>query len=732
MSSRQYINEAELPDPAWLVRLTADIESAKSFILNGIVPFELIDRIRYYIDPTEEQQAQIRAERQGLSQSPSLLDRLTEFVHNEDKKRMAEVQEFARVLENFYTSLEAPGRLQTVYDESFSGEGKPMRRAHTYPGDNPKSGSSFTFRPEQIFGERYYSGVHHIIAMAGRADDILRGNYDVKARFAVWSPYGPGFAGLKRLFLIYDGVIEPHIAAKLDAINDAELVDALNIVTASAGGRAITADASAKVEVRRRTQETFASVVDQRQVSAWAPSFPGETQWDPVIISGVNSLLKIPVRDAYQAWYAAQWTQSVLNHEASVGPDILAAHCRMIEFRLGYNTGTQFRHIPTFYQITLERPIMAACESFCSLYQGATSSLSSTGASISQVGEWVCNLLGVSTERPIGVKARLSQQELDNLARLNAVARINVSARNSYDAIGPDARAALEGLARHSAFAINTGEQAAHDIVQSAHDIVQVAQTTIAAISADERMQRIAARMGEAGTAVAASGRQSGVFGKQMIESGTATARRQSVELGKQMVVSGTAAAKQFAARASAGVAGLVSTGDFSIARSMMQMVAQGIQIDPTIVASGPSIDINCRQIVGGGGGGSREEAVDSVMTVSPVVVVSSEIITLENAVAISAVNEKQVQEVVQGMLSRLEHQGETAVMDQGVGLGIYNKRKTKHRTKKYIKGRKGKKGCKGTKKGCKKGRGTKRRGTSHKSMPPTNTMRILKQKLKL
>jgi hypothetical protein len=754
------INTEGIPDPAWLVSLQQDLESARSFIVNGIVPFELIDRIRYYIDPTEEQQAQIRAERINaiergaglINNMPTLLDRLREYAYND--KRMAEVQKFARVFFEFYTSVETPGRIQTVYDELFPGgellfpeKDNSMRRSHTHPGNKPKSGSSFKRIPEQIFGRdnEILSNFTKLIKIIGRADDILRGNYGVKARFAVWSPYGPGPAGLKRLFLIYDGVIEPgvglHARESLtgnpDDAPEAQLISALNVVTASAGGGAITAEAVAPAQIRRRTHEAAATASTRGEVSAWSPSFPGETQWDPVIISGVNSLLKIPIRDAYQAWYAAQWTQSNLRHEERVGPDILAAHCRMIEFRLGYVSGIQFRHMPTFYQITLERPIMEARKRICSLYQGATSNLISVGKSISQGGEWICNLLGVSTERREGVKTRLSQEELDNLARLNAVARINVSARTSYDAIGPDARAALDRLARHSRFVQSSLEQAGSDI----QGIVQVAQTTIAAISADERLRRIAARMGETGTAAAASGRRGIESGRRSIESGTAASGRQSS-------VFGTAAAKQFAAKASAGVAGLVSTGDFSIARSMMEIVvpnaistiAQGTQIDQNIVASGnmgqgPSIDINCRQIVEGGGGGGG--VVDSVMTVSPVIVlpllpllplagggqIGTQIVTNQDVDIVRLEVEPEVADVLTTMILTIE--------ERGAARGIRGKKGPKRLTRREIQRRETKKG----KKGKGKGRGTKKRGkrrrTSNKGMP-TNTMQILKQKLKL
>lgn len=143
----------------------------------------------------------------------------------------------------------------------------------------------------------------------------------------------------------------------------------------------------------------------------------------------------------------------------------------------------------------------------------------------------------------------------------------------------------------------------------------------------------------------------------------------------------------------------------------------------------GGGVALQCQQI---------DETGPSIMTVSPVVILFGggreqvqEITTLDNAVATDEVNVEQVQAVVRGMLERLE---------QGYGMGIRGKKGMNRLTRRERRERKGRKGCRGTKKGCKgkKGRGIgngtkkrgKGRGTSHKSMPPTNTMRILKQKL--
>ena len=128
----------------------------------------------------------------------------------------------------------------------------------------------------------------------------------------------------------------------------------------------------------------------------------------------------------------------------------------------------------------------------------------------------------------------------------------------------------------------------------------------------------------------------------------------------------------------------------------------------PTTILVEPVVELPA--IVGGGGE----------------IVIPQQITTVTNAVVISQkAPEREILEIVQRILTSLE---------RGQARGIYNNKKTTHRTKKY-RGRKGRKGCKRTKKGCKgrkgRGKGSKRRGTSNKGMP-TDTMQILKQKLKL
>jgi hypothetical protein len=159
--------------------------------------------------------------------------------------------------------------------------------------------------------------------------------------------------------------------------------------------------------------------------------------------------------------------------------------------------------------------------------------------------------------------------------------------------------------------------------------------------------------------------------------------------------------------------------------------------LDPTVA--------RVEQFVGGGISLTLNAPLgEAIMTVSPVVLLPPtatsplQITTSLNAgltmqdVAVIQVIEGQAPAPVVALEEDEEEEDEeetSAVVDMNQGLGIYNKRKTTHRSKKYIKGRKG---CKGTKKGCKKGRGKgSKRGTNNKGMP-TNTMRILKQKLKL
>jgi hypothetical protein len=114
-----------IPPPAWLVSLQNDVKSAMTAIHNRIIPFELIDRIRYYLDPTPEQLDERVAgridreaqQRRMIHNMDDLLNRITTVVA--DHPGYHEAKEFARYFScggegNMYiTSLEAPCRMDT-------------------------------------------------------------------------------------------------------------------------------------------------------------------------------------------------------------------------------------------------------------------------------------------------------------------------------------------------------------------------------------------------------------------------------------------------------------------------------------------------------------------------------------------------------------------------------------------------------------------------------------------
>ena len=368
--------EITIPDitPVWLESVNHNINSLQSFIVNGIIPFELVRGINRLLNPRIQLQ-----EGPQVVDMPSLLQRI-QVLAQEDVRRL-EILSFARVIDNYYTSLEAPARMEI---------GIPITRCEIKPcsssqGDDPhaaqKYGKKHTLkrthfpmspvnlcRTEKVFQE--------IVEMARLADNILR-LYGTNATFAVWSPYGPGPSGLKRLFLIFEGVIEPtEMVARIAGEGtqlQAEIVTAFNIIT---GDNPITADATAIARVISTTTEAEVTHVGSRPefISSSGAAVVAEEKTKLEIMP---NLLNIPIRDAYLAWYAALWTQSSLNYEYSLPQRTLQEHYATVEFTLGYIIGTRYNHIPTFYQFRLQRPIEDIMER-CS--RGST---------------WLCNLLSV-------------------------------------------------------------------------------------------------------------------------------------------------------------------------------------------------------------------------------------------------------------------------------------------------------------------------------------------------
>jgi hypothetical protein len=737
-----------IPPPAWLASLQNDVRSAIGAIRNRIIPFELIDRIRYHLDPTPDQIDEQVAGRHAREAQQSrmihnmddLLDRIQTVTA--DRPGYHEAKEFARYFScrgegNMYiTSLEAPCRMDTRHHNPLQSKKLKKKSASQDPTDwsGSRMGKTKTRSPRQtgFTGLRpaaLQSSLQEILRLSGEADDILRRGFGITARFAVWSPYGPGPDNLSRLFLIYDGVIEPQSKARiLNPATNAELVDALGVLTAQVEGHAIVADAVAEAVISRPAAQ--AEIIRQIETQ-WVAAYPGQEQFVPV------PLLNAPVVDAYIAWLAALWTQSHLTHEQKVSPDILAAHCRMIEFRLG-REGRHYRrsiNCPTFYELNIQGPLQQ-------VYQTFTNFCSRRIASVERGAINICQILGVD-DRVIELAQEMTPA--DRLARLVADARAQARRRrirNLINGVGAHAQAIFNSAAVTTTIAVAQGAS-----VRSAR-----AAQDGAAVAAAAGTQAVTYSITTAPVIAAAIAEQSSRVGEIMPSIVIAAGG------GGQLVenIVGPAAVNIEAVGAENIAQIMVNPGGFVVAvinaadaLPQLQIPSSGLNSIENMVKSNALAAVVAlvpteaivEQFVGGGIRLRLNAPLgEATMTVSPVVLLPAtansplQITTSLNAGL--TMQDEAVQLVMQGQAPApvVALDEEAVRMDPqnlGEGRGIY-KRKTTHRTKKYIRGRKGRKGCKGTKKGCKKGRGRgkgSKRSTSHKSMP-TDTMRII-QKLR-
>ena len=725
------IDENGIPEPAWLVSVQNDVESFMRCARDRIIPFELIDRIRYHLDPTPEQIDEQRAARQArqiqadrvITNIDDLLRRIKLVVIKDARYQQA--QKFATYFRHgegsvFIQSLEAPARMQSSakdfveeYDEYDYADSDPTAYAH--------SAVSRGFEPLEPLPLQ--TPLNSILRLAANADDILRRGFGIQARFAVWSPYGPGPGDLRRLFLIYDGVIEPEPKARmLNADGNVELVDALNILTEQIEGRVITADAYAEAHVVRKG--AFAQAVEEN-VTGWSPGAVDQEQFIPAIETATGqSLLNIPIRDAYRAWLAALWTQSHLRHEDQISPDILAVHCRMIEFILGFRGERFRRYPPTFYQLNIETPLRA-------VYDVIARSCAK-GVDIAGIGATsFCNLLGVDNQDVVAIAQAQDmppQEQADRLTMLVANARTQARIKKNQ--------------ARRNRIMEGAGS--------AAQSIFNSAKITTTAV-----FQSIKPYAAAAATQGFAASRRGSELGFAAASSAASSASEITLSVVAQVAPAATAGQLSIRTADAGGGGGnveyivaVVDSNDQPIAASIPSSELNTIQTivsranEPEQTIANVVPQIIAEPLVGGGVAAIRCQTdllqFPTTILVEPVVelpaivggggeiVIPQQITTVTNAVVISQkAPEREILEIVQRILTSLE---------RGQARGIYNNKKTTHRTKKY-RGRKGRKGCKRTKKGCKgrkgRGKGSKRRGTSNKGMP-TDTMQILKQKLKL
>jgi hypothetical protein len=405
----------------------------------------------------------------------------------------------------------------------------------------------------------------------------------------------------------------------------------------------------------------------------------------------------------------------------------------MIEFRLG-REGRHYRrsiNCPTFYELNIQGPLQQ-------VYQTFTNFCSRRIASVEGGAERVCNYLGINDACIELAQEMTPHQRADRLVAIVARARAQARRRRIRDLIngvGAHAQAIFNSAAVTTTIAVAQGAsaRAAQGAVeagtQSVNYSIRTAPIIAAAIAAAAIAEQSAAIAEQSGRKIIPS------IETHVVAAGGGL--RQGIE-----VIVGHAA-------------GIVQQdGQIIVNAHPLQVPSSGLNNienaigNSDLAAQVPTAAI-VEQFVGGGIRLRLNAPVgEATMTVSPVVLLEPTYTSpLQITTSLNAGLTMQDEAVLQVIAGEApapvvaeevdeddedEEEEASAVGMGDQGLGIYNKRKTTHRTKKYIRG---KKGCKGTKKGCKgkkgRGKGSKRRGTSNKGMP-TDTMRILKQKLKL
>ena len=376
------INVDDIHSPL-LVSLFNNINSLKKFVANEIIPFELVRGINRLLNPPLPAVSK--------SSDHPLLDQIA--LSAQEDIRHKKIINFSKVIDNYYTSLEAPGRLQTGTQldrcsintcSSSQGDDAQSELLHGKRQAN-KRDSDFQMsavnlcRREKVYQE--------IVEMAGLADKILQ-LYGVEPKFAVWSPYGPGPSGLKRLFLIFDEVVEPtgmvaRIASEDGARIQAEIVTAFNIIS---GEKPITADAAADARIISTPPEAEVIHMGDRPAAATDASFVVSRREEATVERRGPNILNIPIREAYAVWYATRWIDSFHKYEKEQDPKISQKYWCEVELEIGYIIGKRFRRIPTIYEFRIERPLKVMID------------MCSKGAS------WFCNSIGVDSAAQEGIR----------------------------------------------------------------------------------------------------------------------------------------------------------------------------------------------------------------------------------------------------------------------------------------------------------------------------------------
>jgi len=255
--------------------------------------------------------------------------------------------------------------------------------------------------------------------------------------------------------MVVDGMISfakrAQIMQNINSNDAAVAVELFNIISAQSRGEVITADA---VAAARIISSGASAAVSSDSFAGWQPGLSGQEQYTPVTMTADRqSLLCIPVVDPLKAAYTALYYKSYCKWTTR-DPAVQQEYCTIIEINLGpegWHPSRRFKG-PSFYQLTLARPIGNIYDMLKGCFGTASSAASSAGAGVALGASTICNLLGVDDAHQQLGREMVSSLGGERIYKPGQspetrLARIHQSMNELISNVGPVAAAVLSGAA---------------------------------------------------------------------------------------------------------------------------------------------------------------------------------------------------------------------------------------------------------------------------------------------
>ena len=354
--------DVDTPATAWFTGLTQQLTTYAGLMQQGIMSFDLMRSIQATIDPTPEQVVSIRrraaerrieAEFNSLSKEDQIIrsiEIMSDRVYGSSATRLAESRTFSRIVDNFHTSVEAIGRMQTTgpsFGPSIYKGKKPRHMKHGR--DTQKQGHSQVpqvsnrmardrpFRPQTMPQSVW---LRRLLA----SFDCALSRFGVTAVFAEWSPYGLGPENMRTVWVIYDNVVEAtNLIASINEEN-LEPIHMLDVITGL-----VTADATTTARV---VSHPRAVTTTTASCGLYTGSTSRSVALNDVAEGSTGRWLNIPVQTAFEEYLAARWIQSHLQHELQIPTRYIQDHMVAVELRLGLHRGECYHHPPTMFELS--------------------------------------------------------------------------------------------------------------------------------------------------------------------------------------------------------------------------------------------------------------------------------------------------------------------------------------------------------------------------------------------